>query len=208
MNTELILTISRQYGSGGHQIGIKLAERLRVPFYDEELITLAAKRSGVAEQFFHQPERNCIHAALWDFIPGAACERPLSDKVYLAQRAVICELAQRGACVIVGRGAGEALKSLAPVLNVFIYADIELRKHRAITEYGCPAEQIEAYIANIDKKRAAYYQFYTGVNGRQMENYHLCVDSGAIGLDRAAGLIADAYYFRTQQLEGENSFSV
>lgn len=193
MGQNLVVAISRQYGSGGRQIGMELAKRLGIPFYDKEFIAFAAQKSKVSEQFFEQPEQNCMHPALWDIIPGVSYEAPLSDNVFLAQRSAIRELGQRGACVIVGRGAGEALKDLVPVLNVFIHADMESRKQRAIKEYGDSPKQIEAHIIGIDKKRASYYRFYTGLDGRKMENYQLSLDSGALGIDGAVEVIEMAY---------------
>ena len=187
-----IITISRQYGSGGRQIGECLAKRLGIPFYDKEIIALAAIRSGIAEDFFVLSEQR--EYLLRDFSMGASMEPSLSDKVYLAQTAVLRALAEKGPCVIVGRGAGGALKGTVPLLNIFIYADLKFRKQRAVEEYGDDANKIEERIATIDKKRAAYFRFYTGVNSRQIENYNLCIDSGFIGIETAVTLIEAAYH--------------
>ncbi|MEG0369895.1 MAG: cytidylate kinase-like family protein, partial [Hungatella sp.] len=157
-----MITISRQYGSGGRLIGAKLAERLQIPFYDKEIIALAAKQSGVSDQFFAQPEQTGA-LLLRDFTGGNAFGLPLGDQVYLAQADVIRTLAQKGPCVIVGRGAGAALSGMVSRLNVFVYADIAIRKRRVIEEYGEEAHKIEEYIAAIDKKRASYFKFYAGV---------------------------------------------
>lgn len=187
-----IITISRQYGSGGRLIGKELAERLNIPFYDKEIIDLSAKQSGVSDSFFTQPEQagSCF---MRDFSSGIPFELPLGDKIYLAQYSAICDIAKNGPCVIVGHGAGAALKDNPSLLNVFIYADREIRKRRAIEEYGDEPKKIEEHMAAIDKKRASYFRFYSGINGRQMENYHLCIDSGYLGLEGAVKTIETAY---------------
>lgn len=194
-----VITISRQYASGGRQIGERLAERLGIPFYDKQILALAAKQSGVAEDFFVQPERDA--SGFRDFSIGVFYELPLSDKIYLARNAAIRTLADAGPCVIVGCGGGGALKDTVPLLNVFIYADLEIRKRRATREYGDCAHKIEEHIATIDKKRAAFFQFYSGVNGRQMKNYHLCIDSGFSGIDGAVTMIETAYLGKIREAE-------
>ncbi len=187
-----IITISRQYGSGGRQIGQALAKRLDIPFYDSAIIALAAKESGFAADCFEQAEKNGSYLVR-DYATSMSVPLSLLDKVYLAQYSAIKALAQKGPCVIVGRGAGAVLQGQAELLNVFVYADLQTRKRRAIDEYGDNAHKIEEHIAAIDKKRAAYFKFYTDVNGGRMESYHLCIDSGYIGLQNAVTLIETAY---------------
>lgn len=191
MNNRTI-AISRQYGSGGREIGARLAERLGIPFYDKEIIALAAKQSGVSGELFGQPEQ-AGSFILRDFSSGPPLGLSLGDRIYLAQHTVILALAQKGPCVIVGRGAGGTLRDAAPLMYVFVYASMESRKRRAIEEYGDPAHKIEKRMGVIDKKRAAYFRFYTGMDGMRMENYHLCVDSGAYGIKNAVTLIETAY---------------
>ncbi len=203
MAQKQILTISRQYGSGGRQIGMKLAERFGIPFYDKNFIEFAAQTSQVSKMLFEQPEQNWMHPVLWDILPGVAPDAPVSDSIFLAQRKAVRELAAKGPCVIVGRGAGEVLRDMSSVLNVFIYADMESRKNRAIKVYGDSSKQIEAHIIGIDKRRMSYYRFYTGVNGRNMENYHLCVDSSTLGIDGAVEVIAAAYEAKMRYEESD-----
>lgn len=190
-----IITISRQYGSGGRKIAQSLAMRLNIPFYDKEIIELAAKQSGLLRDFFDNPEQK--NDSFRDPSANTAFDPPLNDKVYLAQFSAIYDLAAQGPCVIVGRGAGGALKEAASLLNVFIYADIEIRKQRAIEEYGDSPHKIKEFIDSVDKKRATYFKFYTGVNGSQMENYNLCIDSGYTGIENAVTLIETAYFLET-----------
>lgn len=144
-----IIAISRQYGSGGREIGARLAKRLNLPFYDREMIALAAKESGISGDFFEGPEQGSY--LFRDFSLGIALEPPLNDKVYLAQHAIIHSLAAKGPCVIVGRGAGGVLKNAVARLNVFLYADIEVRMRRAIDVYGDNPHKIKEHIAAITK---------------------------------------------------------
>lgn len=186
-----VIAISRQYGSGGRQIGACLAQRLHIPFYDREMIALAAKQSGILGGFFEEPEQGSY--LFRNFAGAAAAEPPLEDRVFLAQCDVIRSLAEKGPCVLVGRGAAGVLRDRVPLLNVFVYADMENRAQRAVEEYGDSPHKIKEHIDAIDKKRTAYFKFYTGMNARRMEHYHLCVDSGAIGIDNAVALIETAY---------------
>lgn len=189
----MIITISRQYGSGGRLIGQSLAERLRIPFYDKEIIQLAAQRSGISERFLAHPEQYHTLFASVDACNGVAPPLTLANRMFLAEKSVITELAQGGSCVVVGCGAGEALQGELPLLRVFIHADLQSRKRRLIEEYGEPEKNIAEKMKRTDQKRAAYFKFYTGVDGRQMENYHLCLDSGLLGLSGAESVIHAAY---------------
>lgn len=186
-----IITIARQYGSGGRQIGECLAKKLQIPFYDRQVLELAAKQSGVDGAFFEQPEQE--NYAFRDITLGLSYQPPLSDTIYFARSEAIQSLAGKGPCVIVGCGAGSVLEDTIPSLNVFIYAAFETRKQRAIEEYGDHPHKIEEHIATIDKKRASYYKFYTGINGKQMENYQLCIDSGFFGIEATVKMIETAY---------------
>lgn len=192
MKEHWVVAISRQYGSGGREIGALVARQLGLPLYDKKIVLLAAEESGMSRALLEEPARDCVHPPLWDVTPGLTFALPVSDSVYLAQRAALVKLALAGPCVIVGRGGGEALRGRVPLLSVFIYAAPEERRRRAVEEYGDPAEKIDARIAAIDKRREAYFRFYSGVSGRRMENYHLCIDSGAVGVEGAAELIVSA----------------
>lgn len=188
-----IITISRQYGSGGRLIGAKLAERLHIPFYDKELITLTAKSSPIHASFFEKAEIMGTGGYVYPPSPGVPFDLPLNDKVFLAQFAVIREIASQGPCVIVGRCADDVLKDRDDLLKVFIFADMEVRKKRAISGYGDTPEKIEQKITALDKKRANYYHYYTQAKWGAAENYHLCIDSGCIGIDGAVAVILAAY---------------
>ncbi|MEG1884530.1 MAG: cytidylate kinase-like family protein [Clostridia bacterium] len=188
-----IITISRQYGSGGRLIGAYLANRLHIPFYDKELITLADKSSPIHAGFFENAEMKGTGGFVYPFNPGVPFDLPLNDKVFLAQFAVIREIASQGPCVIVGRCAADVLKDRDDLLKVFIFSDMEVRKKRAISEYGDAPEKIEQKITAFDKKRANYYHYYAQAKWGDAKNYHICIDSGGIGLDGAVEAIRAAY---------------
>lgn len=183
-----VIVISRQYGSGGRQIGMLLANELGIPFYEKEITEMSAKQSKVVTDLFYQSEQTNNYLVR-DPSAGIA----LVDEIYLAQYETILELAKAGPCVIVGHGTGGILKDIVPMLNVFVYADLAVRKKRAVEEYGNSIHKIEKRITEIDKKRAAYFRFFTGVDGRVMENYHLCINSGSIGINAAVDAIKAAY---------------
>lgn len=190
---EKVIAISRQHGSGGRQIGRLLSKELGIPFYDREIIKQAAEDSGIHSAHFTEADLKRSSAPSYLLSPGVPFELPFSDKVYLAQRSAILNVASQGPCVIVGRGASEVLQGKVPVLRVFIYADIETRIQRAIKYYHEPEENIEKHIRQIDKKRMSYYSFYEKREAIWTEHFDLCINSGVLGIEKTAKLIADAY---------------
>ena len=197
----LIITISRQYGSGGRQIGQQLAKELNLPFYDKEIIDLAAKESGLAADFIHGQEQQLTQSLLFsivtNFTSNAGAFNPnmlsLSDQVYLAEAKAIRSLADKGSCVMVGRCADWVLEKDYDVLRVFVCAPIETRCKRAVEEYGDKAENIQKAVQNIDKQRARYCQHYCDKAWEDAGNYDLCLNSGTISLDQCVAIIKGAY---------------
>lgn len=189
-----IITISRQYGSGGRTIGERLARELNVPFYDKALFTEAAQRSGIHPSHFEEAEQHSgdqLFAYIFDGFNSVSA--PLNDRVFLAQVETVRELADKGPCVIVGRGANRILKDRDDVLNVYLYADQELRVKRAVEEYGVDPAKADKVVRDTDKKRAAYLKTYTDQQFGKAENYHLCIDSGVVGLENTMKLILATY---------------
>lgn len=193
-----IITISRQYGSGGREIGAKLAEKLGIPFYDNKLISLAAKESGFAEAAFENVEHKATSSLLYSIAMGmnaygnqdiGFAHLSLDDQIYLAQSEVIRKVAEEGPCVIVGRCADYVLKDLENVVHVFIWADIDYRKNRAIERYHLPRNRADEEIQKIDKRRANYYNYHATGKWGKVENYHLSIRSDYVGLDNAADCI-------------------
>lgn len=193
-----ILTISRQYGSGGREIGKKLADIWGVPFYDNELITRAAKESGFAEVAFETAESRAGSSLLYSIARGTGAfgnqdigfsNLSLDDKIYLAQADVIRKVASEGPCVIVGRCADYILRKMDNVVNIFVYADLPFRAERAIRIDGMSPDRIEDNILKIDKRRSNYHNFHTGEKWGRIEGYSLCINSSRVGIDKAVETI-------------------
>ena len=201
----LIITISRQYGSGGRMIGQQLAKELNIPFYDKEIIDLAAKESGLAVDFIRGQEQQLTQSLLFsivtNFTSNSSAFNPnmlsLSDQVYLAEAKAIRELADKGPCVMVGRCADWVLEKDYDVLRVFVCGPIEDRCRRAVEEYGDKQENIQKAVQSIDKQRARYCQHYCDKAWEDAENYDLCLNSGTISIENCVAIIKDAY----QQLQ-------
>jgi len=201
----LIITISRQYGSGGRMIGQQLAKELNLPFYDKEIIDLAAKESGLAVDFIRGQEQQLTQSLLFsivtNFTSNSSAFNPnmlsLSDQVYLAEAKAIRELADKGSCVMVGRCADWVLEKDYDVLRVFVCAPIEDRCRRAVEEYGDKQDNIQKTVQNIDKQRARYCQHYCDKAWEDADNYDLCLNSGTISIENCVAIIKDAY----QQLQ-------
>lgn len=193
-----VITISRQYGSGGREIGEKLAKKLNIPFYDKELITRAAKESGFAESAFVNAETKATNSLLYSIAMGMSAygshelgynNLSLDDRIYLAQSDVIRKLAKEGSCVILGVCADHILKDLNFVVNVFVCADIKYRTQRAVTMYGLSPNKAEEAILKTDKRRANYYNYHANEKWGKAENYHLSMRSDLIGIDNAVDVI-------------------
>ena len=189
-----IITISREYGSGGRFIAKKLAEKLGIPYYDNELITMAAKESGYSEAIFEKAEQLSTHSFLYSLSMFGSTDGiyglPLADKVFIAQSDIIKKCAEKGPCVIVGRCSDYVLKDFDNVVNFFIYSDEESKVSRAIKYYGLDAEKASSELRKKDKKRANYYNYYTSQNWGEYENYHLSLNSDAVGIDAAVEILA------------------
>ena len=191
-----IITVSRQFGSGGRTIGRLAAEKLGIPCYDQELIEKIAKESGLAEEYV---EERGEHMPSSNWIANALAVRSVSgmineDQLWSTQCRVILDLAEQGPCVIVGRCADHILKDKHELLRVFIHAPIEKRAERIINVYGEKKEvSIEKRINDKDKRRKAYYQLYTDCEWGVAENYDVTFNSAAFGIERCADMIVELY---------------
>ncbi|HWT26515.1 MAG TPA: cytidylate kinase-like family protein [Mobilitalea sp.] len=193
-----IITISRQYGSGGREIGEKLAKRLGIPFYDKELIKRAANESGFSEEAFDSAERKATNSFLYSIAMGMNAygnqelgftSLSLDDQIYLAQASIIRKLAMEGPCVIVGRCADYILRDVKNVVNIFVWADMEFRKTRAVKLDHLPENKAEEEINKIDKRRANYYNYHANDKWGKAANYHLSIKSDFVGIDGAVECI-------------------
>ena len=193
-----IITINRQYGSGGREIGRKLAEQLGVPFYDNEIISRAAKETGFSEAAFETVEDKATNSLLYSIAMGmnvftnqdaGFAGLSLDDRIFLAQSNVIRKVAEEGGCVIVGRCADFILQDRTDCLKVFIHADLKFRADRIVRVYGEREKSPEARLKEKDKRRAAYYRFYTDMKWGTASNYHIALDSGVISIEKCAKII-------------------
>ncbi|MBQ0065169.1 MAG: cytidylate kinase-like family protein [Firmicutes bacterium] len=183
-----VITITREFGSGGRTIAKKLADDLGFKYYDYELIQQVAKESGFAESFVEEFGEESQNTGFFAYLTNT-WGTSVSDQLYLAERKVILELAEQGNCVIVGRCADYILEERTDTLNVFIYADMEFKKDRIITLYGEREESIEKRIIDKDKRRKAHYKYYTDRNWNRAANYHISLDSGKLGVEKCVEII-------------------
>ena len=200
MSTNTIITIERQYGSGGHLIGEKLAESLGIPFYDSELIKVAAKESGICEEIFESFDEKPTTSFLYSLVMDPyslgynsnSFDLPLNHKVFLAAFDTIKELASKGPCVFVGRCADYALSEYKDCFSVFVHADTDWRINRLSQKHNKTAKEAKDMINKTDKSRSSYYNYYTNKKWGAASSYNLCVDSSKLGIDGAAKAIIQA----------------
>lgn len=193
-----IITISRQYGSGGREVGQKLAGHFGISFYDNELITRAAKESGFAEEAFARAEDKATNSLLYSLAMGinvygnqdfGYSGLSLDDRIFLAQSDVIRKVAEDGPCVIVGRCADYVLKERTDVFNVFVQASLDFRLKRVVEQYGESEKKAGEIILKNDKRRSNYYNYHVGEKWMNLANYDMVVRSDLMGIDRAVASI-------------------
>lgn len=191
-----IITIGREFGSGGRTIGREVAERLGIPCYDEEIIERLAEESGFAPEFIKEKSEYTEHTS-WAALAFSSTHSigipSNQDLLWTAQRKVILEIGEKENCVIVGRCADVILEGTADLLKVFIHADFEKRAKRIVEKYGETEEPTERRLRNKDKRRAMYYQFYTDKKWGSVDHYHVMLDSGVLGIEKCVDVIASLY---------------
>lgn len=188
-----VVTISRQHGSGGREVGRRLAEQLGIPFYDHQLIELAAKSSSLEQADFENTELSGVGSLLYDLAADVRQNLSVQDKIFLRQAEVIREVAEQGSCVIVGRCADYVLRNRPHVLRVFLYSDLESRKYR-IEQIDRESEEIALeQIQKTDKLRSTYYQYYTGRRFGDAQNYDLCLNTSVLGVEECVRIIHSAF---------------
>jgi hypothetical protein len=189
-----IITISREFGSGGRTIGRETARLLNIPCYDQELIVKLAEESGFTQEYVKEQGEYAAHSGWLNALSGRPANGLTNqDQLWLLQRKIILELAEKGPCVIVGRCADFILREEADCLTVFIHADLEKRAERIVHIYGETGEAPEKRLRDKDKRRSAYYQFYTDMRWGEARNYHVSLDSGALGIERCVHTLAHLY---------------
>ena len=190
-----IITISRQFGSGGRTIGRLLSEKLGIPCYDNELIEKLAQESGFDKNYIAEQGEYTAHSNWFvnAFSTGRSSYPTNQDYLWKIQRQIILDLAEQSPCIIVGRCADYILREKADCLRVFIHADMEHRAERIVKLYGESDVAPEKRLRDKDKRRSAYYRFYTDTEWGIAEHYHVCLNSGALGIETCVALLAELY---------------
>ena len=203
MAEHVIISIGRQFGSGGHEIGRMLAQELGYKLYDKELLKLQAEHSGIAEKvletYDEKPTNSLLYSIVMDVYPSMNyVGSSLNQQIYQAQFDTIRNLRGTGNCVIVGRGADYILRDYEKLVSVFIHADLEIRAKRVAEYEKCSVEKARELVLRSDKKRASYYNFRTEKKWGKASSYQLSIDSGATGYEGAVELIKDFVQIRAK----------
>lgn len=192
-----VITISREYGSGGRLIGKMAAEKLGWRFLDREIIEAVSKASGLSEEFIEKSGEyaTATNSLLFNLAVGNTPDggmMSLYNDIYNVQRKIITEAAEEGNCVIVGRCADYILREMKNCMNVFVFSPVEKRAVRITGVYGDTAKSPEKRLKEMDKKRRVYFKNFTGLEWGDRRNYHLCIDSGFYGIEKSADIIVSS----------------
>lgn len=190
-----IITISREFGSGGRSVGRIVAQKLGIPFYDKELVDQISVETGFAPKFVEEHGEHSPSSSPFSYafapqgVPGVMNGLSAADFLWSIQCSVILQLAEKGPCVIVGRNADYILKDRQDALHTYIFAGTPFRAERIVRRYGESDKSPEARLQEKDKRRRVNYQHYTGRTWGQSQNYHICLDSGILGVEQCADII-------------------
>ena len=193
MDKGIVVTIARQYGSGGKTIGKMLAERMQVPFYDKELMRMASDESGINEGLFAGADEKVKNSLLMNIVKNVYSGQLItpdsddftsSDNLFNYQAKIIRELAEQQSCVIIGRCADYVLKDYDNVLSVFVHAPHDFCMEQAGKKHSLNEKELDKLIAKTDRQRAGYYRYHTGREWTDARNYDLCLDSSKLGFER------------------------
>ena len=198
---QFVITTGREYGSGGLDVGRMLSEKLNVKCYDKELLSMAAKESGLCQEIFEnhdeKPTSSFLYSLVMDtysvsgYTSAPFLDMPLNHKVFLAQFETIKNLAKKESCIIVGRCADYALAEHPNCINVFIHADMDFRINHIMTTFDLSKDKAIDMIHKTDKKRASYYNYYSSKKWGDSRSYHLTLDSSQLGLQGCSEMILD-----------------
>ena len=197
-----IITIGRQFGSGGHEIGATIAQDLGINLYDKEMLKRAAKESGLCEELFETHDEKPTYSFLYSLVMdnysmGAHNSMPINHQLFLEQYNTIKKLAEEDSCVLIGRCADYALADNPDAIHIFIYADLDERARRIARIYDMTIAEAKDIIKKNDKKRASYYNYYTNKIWGDAKSYDLCIDSSKLGIGGTAKAIED--YIKLRQ---------
>ena len=197
-NTSSIITIGREYGSGGRQIGKEIANYFGIKYYDKELLEHAANDSGICKELFEhhdeKPTNSFLYSLVMDtysfgYSSAGFSDMPMNHKIFLAQFDTIRKIASEGPCILVGRCADYALEEFDNVLSIFIHADMDARVRRIARIYDLTDAKAKDIIKKTDKRRSSYYNYYSNKKWGAAESYNFCLDSSLLGIDGTAKAI-------------------
>jgi len=206
-----VITIGRQFGSNGREIGKRLAERFAIPFYDRDIVTEAASKSSYDEETLKKLDENrntsFLFSVAMNVFPYTSKmdnldQLSVSDKLFMVQKQVILDMAKKGPCVIVGRCSNFILRGKANCINIFIYGDKHERVNQIAKTENIPFIKAEEIVTKVDKRRASYYNYYTGEKWSSIENYDLCINSTIIGIDGCVDALERYIKARLAELNG------
>lgn len=192
---KVIITISREFGSGGRSIGKAVAEKLNIPYYDKELIKETAEKTGFSPEYIENAGEYAPGKSLLSFLPSLngiqnfSGEMSAVDLLWCMQRQVILDLAEKGSCVIVGRCADYILKDNPNAIHIFVHAATDFKSNRIVRLYGESEKKPGERLVEKDKKRSVHYKHFTGREWGRCQNYHLSLDSGKIGIEKCVSMI-------------------
>lgn len=199
MNKFKVITIERQYASGGRIIGNLVAEKLGIPCYGREILEITAKRYNISPESIEHIEETTTNSLLYSLamaskiVSGVTDAMSPNDRLFCAESEVITELAEKERCIIIGRCAGRVLSERDDCLSVFIYADNESRVKRAVEDYNISKDEAESVLRKFDKRRSSFYNANSDIKWEEMSGYHICLDSGRLGVEACADVIAQIY---------------
>ena len=199
MAKKLSITIGRQYGSGGREIGVRLGELLGFRVYDKELLFMAAEKQGIDADALRRVDEKATNSLLYTLALGSSLygarnfgvDVPINDQLFITQSEIIKKAAEEENCIFIGRCADYVLRNHENCINVFVYADKEARISHICERQGVTRDEAVSLIQKTDKRRVNYYNFYTGKKWGKYDNYHISVDSTLLGIDGTAQMLAD-----------------
>ena len=201
MSKNILITIARQVGSGGREVGELVAKNLGIDYHDKSLINMAAEKSGLSPEVLHNTDEKATPSFLYSiamggmgmvpFTHGMPYDTPINDRLFVLQSGIIEELAKSHSCVFIGRCADFVLRDFDNVLRVFVYADIEKRAETIAKRNDISISEARNLATKLDKKRSNYYGYYTSKKWGRSENYDLMIDTTKIGVEGAAKIIEE-----------------
>ncbi len=208
--TSTIITIGRQFGSAGREIGYKVADDLGIKLYDKEMLDRASKESDICQELFEthdeKPTNSFLYSLVMDtyslgYSSGSYTDMPINHKVFLAQFDAIKKIADEGPCILVGRCADYALEEYDNVLTLFIHASMDARIRRIARIYDLTDAKAKDMIIKTDKKRSSYYNYYSNKKWSSADSYHMCLDSSVLGIEGTAEAIKKLVELKEQNKE-------